>query len=195
MGCDLERDACRERDIAPRLADARRDGPDFEARCPECGHGGFRISRPATGMRNVWTCNCKICNGGKGCPVTVTRAAMIRKGIPVRCLGSYIGKHRREVPEDAARKMAQTIDDILNCPTLKAAEIRILLADARGDKMPAEYGPCAAYLMSIGLGRSNAYNFAELETGGRPPDESPPQGGGGKSTPVVPQEGRIVSNP
>jgi hypothetical protein len=95
---------------------------------------------------------------------------MIREGIPVACLGSYIGKERRDVPPDVARKISQTIDDILNSPTLKAADIRILLAEARGDKIPDEYGPCAAYLMSIGLGRSNAYNFAERETGCRPPD-------------------------
>jgi hypothetical protein len=179
--CGAESGPCRERDIAKPLGlrpNPRSPG-DFEGNCPECGHGGFALSQPTlTKMRNMWSCNCKICNGGRGCLTRVTRAAMIRKNIPAACLGTYIGKDHREVPSETVRKMTQTIDDILNCPSLNGAEIRLLLGAARGDEIPDEYGPCASYLMSIGLGRSNAYNLAERETRGRPSDQSPPQTGG-----------------
>ena len=178
MACKTDPDACRREHIARKLGlipNPRSPG-DFEGNCPVCGHGGFALSKPTlTRMRNMWSCNCKACHGRKGCPAAVIRAEMIRREIRAECLGSYSGKDRREISPATVRKMAQTIDDILDCPRLSGAEIRLLLADARGDEIPKEYGPSAAFLMSIGLGRSNAYNLAERETGGRPADQSPPQ--------------------
>jgi hypothetical protein len=125
-------------------------------------------------MRNIWTCNCKICNGGKGCTTKTTRAAMLRKKIAPWCLGSYIGKGKPESDLDQLRKIAQTVEDIINCcPVLSAAEIVMALAEARGDKIPEEYTECAAYARSLGITRANSYNVAEKWTRGsssRPPD-------------------------
>lgn len=184
MPCGLSPDQCRSDHVAPRLDGAEADGPDFEARCPACGHGGFRVSRPITRMRNVWTCNCKICNGRKGCPTRATRAAMIRRKIPPWCLGSYIGKDKPEADSDRLLKIAQTVDDVINaCPVLSAAEIVMVLADARGDRIPDDYKGCAKFAKDLGMSHGNAYNVAAKWTAGsssRPPDsEVPPQTGGG----------------
>jgi hypothetical protein len=182
--CGLSPDECRRDCIAARLDDAEPDGTDFEARCPACGHGGFRVSHPVTKMRNVWTCHCQICNGGKGCPVRVTRAAMLRRRISPRCLGSYIGRDKPGPDLDRLLKIAQTVDDVINCcPVLSAADITMLLAEARGDNIPDEYKGCAAYARGLGMSRANSYNVAEKWTGGsgsRPDGlEVPPQTGGG----------------
>lgn len=186
MPCGLSPNQCRRDHIAGRLDGAEADGADFEARCPSCGHGGFRVSRPTlTKMRNVWTCNCKICNGRKGCPTRVTRAAMIRRKIPPWCLGSYIGKDKPAADLDRLLKIAQTVDDVINaCPVLSAADITMLLADARGDKIPEDYSECAAFAKKkLGMSNGNAYNVAAKWTTGsssRPPGvEVPPQTGGG----------------
>jgi len=184
LACDLGPDACRREHIASKLDSPEPDGPDFEARCPSCGHGGFRVSRPVTKMRHVWTCNCKICNGGKGCPAKVTRAAMLRKGIALWCLGSYIGKDKPGADIDRLLRIAQTVDDVINCcPALSASDITMLLAAARGDDIPDEYKECAAYARGLGMSRANSYNVAEKWTGGsgsRPSGlEVPPQTGGG----------------
>jgi hypothetical protein len=185
LACDLGADDCRREHIASKLDSPEPDGPDFEARCPSCGHGGFRVSHPVTKMRNVWVCNCKICNGRKGCPARVTRAALLKKKIPLWCLGSYIGKDRPEADVDRLLRIAQMVDDVISCcPVLSAAEITMLLAEARGDKIPGEYSGCAAYAKKeLGMSNGNAYNVAAKWTAGsgsRPPDsEVPPQTGGG----------------
>jgi hypothetical protein len=184
LACQLDAARCRAEHVAPRLDDAKEDHGDYETKCPSCGHGGFRVSRPATRMRHVWTCNCKICNGGKGCPAKVTRAAMLRKGIALWCLGSYIGKGKPEADVDRLLRIAQTVDDVINCcPALSASDITMLLAAARGDDIPDEYKKCAAYARGLGISRANSYNVAEKWAGGsgsRPSDsEVPPQTGGG----------------
>lgn len=173
MACDLDSDACRTRHIAARLDGAKPDGTDYEARCPVCGHGGFRISRPTlTKMRNMWTCNCKTCNGGNGCLARDVRAAMLQRKILPWCLGSYIGKGKPEVDLEQLRKIAQTVEDIINCyPAFSAADMVMALAEARGDKIPDEYKECAAYGRSLGMSRANSYNVAEKWTGG--PEQSP----------------------
>ena len=188
MACGAESDACRAEHIADPLGlrpNPRRPG-DFEGKCPECGHGGFALSRPTlTKMRNVWSCNCKICNGGKGCSARVVRAAMLRRKIRPWCLGSYVGKDKPEADLDRLRKIAQTVDDVINaCPVLSAADMVMLLADARGDKIPDhDYSECAAFAKKLGMSNGNAYNVAAKWTAGsssRPPGvEVPPQTGGG----------------
>lgn len=185
MPCGLSPDECRRDHVAARLDGAEADGADFEARCPACGHGGFRVSRPTlTKMRNMWTCHCRICHIGQGCPTKVTRAAMIRKKIPPWCLGTYIGKGKSGADLDRLRKIAQTVDDLINaCPVLSAADMVMLLADARGDKIPDNYKDCAKFAKDLGMSNGNAYNIAAKWTAGsgsRPPDsEVPPLTGGG----------------
>jgi hypothetical protein len=187
LACGADSDACREKDIAQTLGlrpNPRSPG-DFEGNCPECGHGGFALSKPTlTKMRNIWVCNCKICNGGKGCPAKAARAAMLRKKIPPWCLGTYIGKDKPEADLDRLRKIAQTVDDLINaCPVLSASDMVMLLADARGDKIPDDYSECAGFARKLGMSNGNAYNVAAKWTGGsgsRPTDARvPPQTGGG----------------
>lgn len=188
MACGADSDACRDEHIARSLGlrpNRRRPG-DFEGSCPECGHGGFALSRPTlTKMRNMWVCNCKICHGGRGCPTRVTRAAMLRKKISPWCLGSYIGKDKPTADLDRLRKIAQTVDDLINCcPNLSAADMVMTLAEARGDKIPGEYSDCAAFAKKeLGMSNGNAYNIAARWTAGsgsRPSDSGvPPQTGGG----------------
>jgi hypothetical protein len=132
----------------------------------------------------MWSCNCKICNGGKGCPTKVTRAAMLRKKIPPWCLGSYIGKDKPAADLGRLLKIAQVADDLINCcPVLSAADMVMLLADARGDEIPGDYKGCAKFAKDLGMSHGNAYNVAEKWTrgsGSRPADSQvPPQTGGG----------------
>lgn len=189
--CGSESGSCRREHAAGKLGlvpNPRSPG-DFEGPCPECGHGGFGLSQPTlTKMRNMWSCNCKICHGGRGCPTKVTRAAMIKKGISPWCLGSYIGKDKPEADLDQLRKIAQTVDDLINCsPNLSAADMVMALAEARGDKIPDEYGACAAFARNqLGMSNGNAYNIAKkwsAASGSRPAGhEVPPQTGGGVDT-------------
>jgi hypothetical protein len=178
LACDRTPGSCRRDDIAAVLGlEPKPNSPgNWVGSCPSCGHGGFALSQPTlTKMRHMWSCNCYRCNGGTRCSPRTVRTAMVGKRIPVACLGTYVGKDSPEITQEEARLMAQTIDDILASPSLKAAEMRILLAEVRGRKTPKEYGECAAFLMDIGLGRSNAYNFAErLCPGSSPPGSSPP---------------------
>jgi hypothetical protein len=109
---------------------------------------------------------------------------MIRRKIPPWCLGTYIGTSKPEADLDRLRKIAQTVDDVINaCPTLSAADIVMVLADARGDKIPEDYKDCAKFAKDLGMSNGNAYNVAAKWTAGsssRPPDSQvPPQTGGG----------------
>ena len=204
--CHTDSNPCRAAHIASLLGlkPNRRPGRagDFEGDCPACGHGGFALSQPTlTKMRNMWSCNCKICNGGNGCPTKVTRAAMIRKKISPWCLGSYIGKDKPEADLDQLRKIAQTVDDLINCPGLSAADMVMTLAEARGDKIPDEYGACAAFAKNtLGMSNGNAYNIAKkwaTASSSRPAGhEVPPQTGGGvDDTSRTPQKRNRVNTP
>jgi hypothetical protein len=178
--CSTDPDTCRRQHAADRLGlmpNPRSPG-DFEGKCPACGHGGFALSKPTlTKMRNMWSCNCKTCNGRKGCPVKVIRAAMIRKGVSPWCLGSYIGKDKPEADLDRLRRIAQAVDDLINCrPNLSAADMVMALAEARGDKIPDDYGECAAFARKLGMSNGNAYNVAAKWTAG-PESRVTPQNG------------------
>lgn len=188
MPCERDPDACRAQDIAEPLhlrPNPRRPG-DWEGHCPECGHGGFALSKPTlTRMRHIWSCNCKICNGGNGCSPRAVRAAMLRRKIRLWCLGSYVGKDKPKHDLDRLLKIAQTVDDVINCcPALSAADMVMALADARGDKIPEDYGECAAFAEKhLGMSHGNAYNVARKWATNfprsRPPGAGvPPQTGG-----------------
>ena len=169
---------------------------DWIGDCPACGHGGFALSKPTlTKMRNMWSCNCKRCNGRNGCTPRTVRAAMIGKKVQAACLGTYIGKDPAEVAPETGRLMAQVIDDILAAPHLKAADIRVALAEARGRKVPTNYSEFVQFGISIGMGRSNAYNMAERWcSASSPAGEYPPQTGGREVTQVVPLQPGTMSN-
>jgi hypothetical protein len=188
LACDLDAGACRERHIAKllQLKPKPGDAGNWIGHCPVCGHGGFALSQPTlTKMRNMWTCNCRICHGGKGCPVKDMRAAMLRRKIAPWCLGSYVGKGKPETDLDQLRKLAQTVDDLINCrPNLSAADMIMTLAEARGHKIPDDYRSCADFAKKeLGMSNGNAYNVAAKwakGSGSRPSDsEVPPQTGGG----------------
>ncbi len=176
MPCGLSPDKCRRDCIAARLDDARPDGADFEARCPACGHGGFRISRPtrSRSLRNIWTCSCKRCK----CSPGAIRAELLKRDILPGCLGSYDGNAPKDIDQEAARRMNLTISDILAVPHLRPADMRLALAEAQGQEIPGEYGPFVKFAKSIGIGHQQAYEAARRWLG-RPSDLSPPQTGGG----------------
>lgn len=168
MACDLAADACRDRHIVRQLANAEADGADFEATCPACGHGGFRISAARVrAYRNVWTCACKLCH----CTPASLRAALLSRTILAACLGNYEGTARREVDPEAAKAMDRAINDILTVPRLCPADMRLMLAEAQGRKVPREFGPFVKFAVTIGIGKTQAKEAAARWC--RPSDWSP----------------------
>jgi hypothetical protein len=173
MACPDGASLCRAREIAPRLAGAERDGDDWEAKCPVCGHGGFRVSQPTRShYRHIWTCACRKCR----CDPTACRSALLALGIMPACLGGY-GTHPRSGADPAASaRTEQAARDILAAPGLKPADMRIILAEALGEKVPAEFRPFVRWATGIGIGRTQAYEAAARWC--RPPDGSSlPEGG------------------
>jgi hypothetical protein len=174
VACDLNPGACRTKCIAGRLAEAEQDGSDYEARCPACGRGGFRISEPRSPrLRHVWTC------AGSRCPAGTIRGALLRLGIGAGCLGIYDGANIKEIPPDVARAMDRAISDILSMPGLKLQDVRLLLAEAQGRKIPDNYTEFVRFAKSIGLAHQQAYEAARREFG-RPSDCPPSNRGEGR---------------
>ena len=173
VGCLAAAATCRAQHIAPRLRDAKPDGGDYEARCPVCGHGGFRISQPKVQRyRNIWTCECKRCK----CPATAIRSALLALGIRAGCLGVYLLAAPAAADPMKAAALREAVDLILGWPGLDSSQIRLILAEARGDKFPEEYGEFAKFAQSIGIGRRHSYNLAAELC--RPADaSSSPEGG------------------
>lgn len=175
MPCGLSPDQCRRDHVAIRLDGAEADGTDFEARCPKCGHGGFRISRPTRSrrLRHVWTCACPRCR----CQSGAIRVALLRLGIDASCLGTYDGDHAKEIPAETARAMDQAISDILATPGLKLQDVRLVLAEAQGRKIPEDYTGFVKFAKSVGLAHQQAYEAARRWVSR--PSDCPPQTGGG----------------
>jgi hypothetical protein len=157
MACPKHTSRCRA-DIASRLRDAEPDGTDWEACCPVCRHGGFRISQPARARyRHIWTCACKRCK----CSPAAIRAALLGLGVLPGCLGSYGTSGGKAAPDPVmVATMEQAIDDILAAPHLKPSDMRIVLAEARGQKIPTEPKAFVRWAIGIGVGRSQAYEAA-----------------------------------
>jgi hypothetical protein len=175
VACDLDADTCRTRHIASRLDGAEPDGGDYEACCPVCGHGGFRVSKPARSrrLRNIWTCACGKCR----CPAGALRVALLRLEISAACLGSYDGDHAREIPADTARAMDLAISDILATPGLKLQDVRLILAEAQGRKIPEDdYTEFVKFAKGIGLAHQQAYEAARRWV--RRPSGCPPSNRG-----------------
>jgi hypothetical protein len=173
LACDLAADACRREHIARYLVSPEPDGTDYEAHCPACGHGGFRVSAARVrAYRNVWTCACKLCR----CTPGAIRAALLVRDIPAACLGIYDGPVRKDIDPEAARTMSRAIGDILAVPHLRPADMRLMLAEAQGRKVPGEFGLCVKFAVSLGIGKTQA-----KEAAGRwcRPSDSHPQTGGG----------------
>lgn len=177
LACHSDPDACRREHIARRLDGAEKDGTDYEARCPICGHKTFRVSKPRIRMyRHVWTCACKRC----GCTASKLRVALLKLKIMGWCLGVYDGPVERKVQPDAAARMELVISDILATPHLKPAEMRLALAEAQGQKVPDAFGPFVKFCVSIGISRSRAQDLAPVWC--RPTDGPPQTGGAGSDT-------------
>lgn len=165
---------CRREHIAPCLADTQPDGIDFEARCPVCGHGGFRISSPTrSNYPHIWTCACKRC----GCKPGGLRVALLQQGVPSNCLGSYGGPVAKSIHPETARKMDLAISDILATPHLKPADMRVILAEAQGQKVPDDFTGFVKFARGLGIGKTQAQEAA-ARWGCRPSDCRPLTGGG-----------------
>ena len=165
MACPLKPEHCRTVHIAPYLADTRPDGTDFESRCPLCGHGGFRISQARVPRyRHVWTCACKRCHCGEA----GLRTALLQAGVLSRCVGIYGTVSKTGFDVTAAAELAQAVDDLLAAPHLRPSDMRIVLAEASGQKVPADYRSFVKWAMSIGIGQRQAYEAAARWC--RPPD-------------------------
>ena len=172
MACDLDADTCRAKHIAGRLDGAESDGGDYEARCPACGHGGFRISAARVrAYRNVWTCACKRCR----CSPGAVRVKLLGRDIPAACLGLYDGPVRKDIDPETARAVNRAIEDIYAVPHLKPADMRLMLAEAQGRKVPGEFGQLVKFAMSLGIGKTQAKEAAGRWC--RPSDSHPPNGG------------------
>jgi hypothetical protein len=175
MFCDLPDDACRHQHIAALLGlvPNPRSYGDFEGDCPECRHGGFALSAPTKSrtLRNIWSCNCQRCERGRGCSAATVRAAQLRAGVSAWCLGAYDGGGTQEVSPDTARRLRLAVSDILAAPGLKPADIRIMLAEADGRKVPEVYSEFVRFAKSIGIGKTQAQEAAARWC--RPSDCSP----------------------
>lgn len=173
MACQARVAECRGLDIAPKLTDARPDGDGWKARCPVCGHDSFRIGKPGEArLRHIWGCACKTRCGCR----RQLRAALLGLGIMAGCLGSFdlASPAVRDQMADAA--MREAVDLILRWPGLDPSRIRLILAEARGDKFPESYGEFAKFAQEIGIGRRHSYNMAAEFC--RPADQSSsPEGG------------------
>jgi hypothetical protein len=195
--CDLADDACRREHIAVPLGlvpNPRSPG-DFEGDCPECGHGGFALSAPtkSRSLRNIWACNCKRCNRGRGCGAGTIRAAQLRAGVSAWCLGDYDGGGTQEVHPDTARRLRLAVRDILAAPGLKPADIRITLAEADGCEVPEDYTAFVRFAKSIGIGKTQAQEAAARWC--RPSDCSPQTRGAVADASRNTQPGIVVKPP
>ena len=104
---------------------------------------------------------------------------MLRHGIPASWLGGYGLTDHTPDPRDA-KLLKEAVDLVLSWPGLDTAEMRIMLAEARGDKFPDDYRGLARLYQRIGIGRRQSYNLAAIHcrpTDSRPSDSPPPGGG------------------
>lgn len=171
MPCRRGFDLCRAEHIAPKLRDAEPDGADFEARCPVCDHPTFRVSKADNRRyRHVWTCACK----PRHCEPETMRSELLALGIMPGCLGFYAASAKASTDPNMAARLDAITADILAAPHLKPSDMRILLAEARGQKVPGEYRAFVKWAVSIGISQTRAYEAAQRWC--RPPD-SPPAGG------------------
>ncbi|HEY2086997.1 MAG TPA: hypothetical protein VGH54_13385 [Mycobacterium sp.] len=167
MGCHATPQQCRAEHVAARLSGVQRDGTDWEAACPSCNHGGFRISQPdRTHYRSIWACACRRCRCDKG----AIRSALLSLGVRPACLGSYALSAPAAPDPMAAAALREAVDLILSWPGLDPARMRLILAEARGDAFPEKYGDFARFAQGIGIGRRHSYNLAAEFC--RPPDSS-----------------------
>jgi hypothetical protein len=101
---------------------------------------------------------------------------MLRGGADRTCLGDYSGPEKT-FDEDAARKLALAVDDILATPGFRPADIRILLAEARGQKAPSEFTEFVKFAKRIGIGKTQAQEAAARLCR---PSDCPPSNRGGR---------------
>ena len=171
MSCPLGPGPCRREHIAARLRDAVQDGTDWEACCPVCGHETFRVSAPERARwRNIWGCACR---GHRRCQDADMRGALLALGVMPGCLGGYAASMKASTDPNMAARLDAISADILSAPHLKPSDMRILLAEARGDKVPEDQRDFVKWAIELGISRTRAYEAATRWC--RPPD-SPPGG-------------------
>ena len=193
MACHANPATCRREHIAKHLEVIAEDHGDFEARCPVCGHGGFRISKPerSNRLRHIWACNCRRCP--RRCDPRDIRAALLRRKIPPACLGLYEGTAPKDIAPEAAQRMDRAMRDIIATPHLKPSDIRIIIAEALGMKAPTDYREFVKFAKDIGIGHQQAYEAARREVG-RPADSPPVPGGGVGNTSRNTKPGSVVKS-
>ncbi|HEX6520944.1 MAG TPA: hypothetical protein VF070_13175 [Streptosporangiaceae bacterium] len=82
---------------------------------------------------------------------------MLRRGIDRGCLGDYDGSRQR-TPDSP---LLLAVRDIFATPSLKPADIRLILAEASGEKIPDDYTSLVRLGMRIGIGRTQAQEAAK----------------------------------
>jgi hypothetical protein len=104
------------------------------------------------------------------------RDGLLTLGIMPGCLGFYAASAKASTDPNMASRLDAITADILAAPHLKPSDMRILLAEARGQKVPGEYRAFVKWAVEIGIGRTQAYDAAARWC--RPPDSSSsPEGG------------------
>jgi hypothetical protein len=174
-GQGLTADQCRAKHIASRLRGACQDGTDWEARCPVCGHAAFRVSAARERRyRSIWTCACK----PRHCTPEAMRAALLALGVMPGCLGIYGTFAKASTDPNMAAALEAAARDILCAPGLRPSDMRIVLAEALGAKVPCDKRAFVHWAQTIGIGRRQAYEAADRWC--RPPDGHPSRGGEGQ---------------
>lgn len=172
MACGSTAEQCRAAHIASKLRDAEQDGTDWEARCPVCGHGGFRLSQPSRSRyRHIWVCACRRCK----CDPAAIRAELLRADVMPGCLGSYGTLAKASTDPNMAADLEAAARDILAAPHLRPSDMRIVLAEALGAKVPDDYGTFVKWAMELGISRTRAYEAATRWC--RPSGGHPSRGG------------------
>src|ERR1700722_2423633 len=89
--------------------------------------------------------------------------------------------------------MDLAISDILATPGLKLQDVRLILAEAQGRKIPVDdYTEFVRFAKGIGLAHQQAYEAARRWV--RRPSDGPLKPGGGSLTPVVTRNPEAMSS-
>lgn len=163
--CPASEAACRRDHIAAKLGHWAH--PDekpwaYEARCPECGHGGFSITAPdhaTVTLRNIFACNCLRCQ----CDMTDVREALLSLGISRACLGIYGRAPARAKSGSSKGNVVPwpDVDKVLRDPGIRAlADLKIRLREARFGPAPQDWCAFLAFAAEAGVPQSGRYDAA-----------------------------------
>lgn len=147
----------RRRRIARELGLEEKGKPgQFQGPCPLCGRPGFSIMRPDdANWLHIWVCAA----GRKHLCTDAAVREWLLGHFPAQWLGGY-GETRSAIDPQQSRRLREAADIILANSGLDPSWMRIMLADARGDKIPDDYSGFARFAQSIGIGKSHSYRLA-----------------------------------